>query len=74
MVIQGTCDERFAQVGEVFAANFEPRGGWGGSLAVVDLDARMNFDYVMNKMGEGTVGDMRGTGLLMAACQSLVHL
>lgn len=34
----------------------------------------MNFDYVMNKMGEGTVGDMRGTGLLMAACQSLVHL
>ena len=42
-------------------------GGWGGSLAILDLDARMSFSYVMNKMGEGTVGDMRGAGLLMAA-------
>ena len=23
-------------------------GGWGGSLAIVDLDARMSFAYVMN--------------------------
>ena len=42
-------------------------GGWGGSLAIVDLDARMSFSYVMNKMGEGTVGDTRGAGLLAAA-------
>ena len=35
-------------------------GGWGGSLAVIDLDARMTFAYVMNKMGEGTTGDLRG--------------
>ena len=46
-------------------------GGWGGSLAIVDLDARMSFSYVMNKMGEGTVGDTRGASLLAAAYESL---
>ena len=25
-------------------------GGWGGSLVVVDLDARMSVAYVMNQM------------------------
>ena len=49
-------------------------GGWGGSLAILDLDARMSFSYVMNKMGEGTVGDMRGAGLLLAAYASLGRL
>ena len=49
-------------------------GGWGGSLAIIDLDARMTFSYVMNKMGEGTVGDMRGAGLLLAAYMSLGQL
>ena len=42
-------------------------GGWGGSLAIIDVDAQMSFSYVMNKMGEGTTGDMRGAGLLLAA-------
>lgn len=42
-------------------------GGWGGSLVINDLDARMTFAYVMNRMGEGTVGDERGIGLLTAA-------
>jgi CubicO group peptidase (beta-lactamase class C family) len=46
-------------------------GGWGGSIAVIDLDARMSFAYVMNKMGEGTTGDLRGAMLLMAAYTSL---
>jgi CubicO group peptidase (beta-lactamase class C family) len=46
-------------------------GGWGGSLAIIDLDARMTFGYVMNKMGEGTVGDTRGAGLLLAAYDAL---
>jgi CubicO group peptidase (beta-lactamase class C family) len=46
-------------------------GGWGGSVALIDLDARMSFAYVMNKMGEGTVGDMRAAGLLMAAYTAL---
>lgn len=42
-------------------------GGWGGSLVVVDLDARMVVAYVMNRMGEGTVGDVRGASLVAAA-------
>jgi CubicO group peptidase (beta-lactamase class C family) len=48
-------------------------GGWGGSLAMIDLDARMSFAYAMNKMGEGTVGDMRGAVLLMAAYAALAR-
>ncbi|MGE0540137.1 MAG: serine hydrolase domain-containing protein [Dehalococcoidia bacterium] len=46
-------------------------GGWGGSLIVVDLDARMTVAYVMNKMGEGTLGDTRGAGIVAAAYASL---
>jgi CubicO group peptidase (beta-lactamase class C family) len=34
-------------------------GGWGGSLIVVDLDARVSFSYVMNLMTMGTMGDKR---------------
>ena len=46
-------------------------GGWGGSLAIVDVDAKMSFSYVMNRMGEGTTGDTRGAGLLMAAYMAM---
>jgi CubicO group peptidase (beta-lactamase class C family) len=46
-------------------------GGWGGSLVVNDLDARMTVAYVMNRMGEGTVGDDRAHSLLAAAYESL---
>jgi CubicO group peptidase (beta-lactamase class C family) len=46
-------------------------GGWGGSLAIIDVDARMSFSYVMNKMGEGTTGDLRGAGLLFATYGAL---
>jgi CubicO group peptidase (beta-lactamase class C family) len=46
-------------------------GGWGGSVAVIDLDNRMSFSYVMTKMGEGTVGDMRAANLLLAAYMAL---
>jgi CubicO group peptidase (beta-lactamase class C family) len=46
-------------------------GGWGGSIVVNDLDARLTVAYVMNKMGEGTVGDERGGGLVLAAYASL---
>jgi CubicO group peptidase (beta-lactamase class C family) len=46
-------------------------GGWGGSLVIVDTDARVCFAYVMNKMGEGTMGDLRGLGIAMAVFQSL---
>ena len=47
-------------------------GGWGGSLAIIDVDAQMSFSYVMNRMGEGTTGDMRGAGLLLAAYGALM--
>ena len=46
-------------------------GGWGGSLVVADLDARMCMAYVMNRMGEGTVGDDRAHSILRAVYASL---
>lgn len=46
-------------------------GGWGGSLIIVDLDARMTIAYVMNRMGQGTVGDARGARIVTAAYASL---
>jgi CubicO group peptidase (beta-lactamase class C family) len=47
-------------------------GGWGGSLAILDVDAQMSFSYVMNRMGEGTTGDLRGASLLIAAYGALM--
>ncbi len=41
-------------------------GGYGGSLAVIDMDAHTSFGYVMNKMAGTTTGDMRAMGLMMA--------
>jgi CubicO group peptidase (beta-lactamase class C family) len=46
-------------------------GGYGGSLALIDLDARMTVTYVMNKMGSSLAGDLRGALLVFAAYQSL---
>ncbi len=47
-------------------------GGWGGSLAVIDLDARMSVAYVMNRMATDLMGDPRGTGIATAAYLSLL--
>ena len=47
-------------------------GGWGGSIVVNDLDANVCFSYVMNRMGDGTTGDLRGGSLLMAAYGGLL--
>lgn len=41
-------------------------GGYGGSLAIVDLDARTSIAYAMNKMSGTTTGDERALGLTMA--------
>lgn len=41
-------------------------GGWGGSLALVDMENRISFSYVMNDMRESTVGDDRAARLLLA--------
>jgi CubicO group peptidase (beta-lactamase class C family) len=41
-------------------------GGYGGSLVVIDMDARATYGYAMNKMAGTTTGDTRAFGLLMA--------
>ena len=46
-------------------------GGWGGSLGVADLDARVSWSYVMNKMSPGTTGDSRAAGILASLYASL---
>jgi CubicO group peptidase (beta-lactamase class C family) len=42
-------------------------GGYGGSLVLNDLDARLTVAYVMNRMEAGLVGDARGASILTAA-------
>jgi CubicO group peptidase (beta-lactamase class C family) len=42
-------------------------GGYGGSLVVIDMDARATYAYAMNKMAATTTGDMRAFMILMAA-------
>ena len=46
-------------------------GGWGGSLAIIDLDARVSIAYVMNRMEADLMGDQRGGTVVAAAFQSL---
>ena len=46
-------------------------GGWGGSLAVTDLDARVSIAYVMNRMSADLMGDRRGGSLVASVYQSL---
>lgn len=48
-------------------------GGWGGSLILVDQDARMSISYVMNKMHSGLMGDMRSGALMGAVYQALAN-
>ena len=57
------------QLGEQFTT--EPGqmfwGGWGGSLAAIDLNARMSVAYVMNRMDADLMGDVRGRRIVEAA-------
>ena len=46
-------------------------GGYGGSLIIIDMDARTTFGYAMNKMGSGTLGDARGFSMVAAMWQAL---
>jgi CubicO group peptidase (beta-lactamase class C family) len=46
-------------------------GGYGGSLAIIDMDARTSFGYAMNRMAPTTTGDMRALGLAMAVWEAL---
>jgi CubicO group peptidase (beta-lactamase class C family) len=46
-------------------------GGAGGSSIVLDLEANVCFSYVMNQMGTGLLGDIRGASLAAAVYKSL---
>lgn len=46
-------------------------GGYGGSVVLIDQDARLCVSYVMNRMEPGLVGDPRGMALVMAAYQAV---
>lgn len=46
-------------------------GGWGGSIAVIDLDTRMSVSYVMNRMAPELIGDLRGGLLVFSAYEAL---
>ncbi|WP_305093264.1 serine hydrolase [Prescottella sp. R16] len=46
-------------------------GGWGGSMTVMDLDRRMTFTYMMNKMGSGIIGSPRSNEYLRATYDAL---
>ncbi len=48
-------------------------GGYGGSLVVNDLDARITVAYVMNRMEAGLVGDLRGASMVRAAVFALAQ-
>jgi hypothetical protein len=41
-------------------------GGYGGSLVIIDMDARTTVAYAMNKMASTTTGDTRAFSLAMA--------
>jgi CubicO group peptidase (beta-lactamase class C family) len=41
-------------------------GGYGGSLAIIDMDAHTTIAYAMNRMSGTTTGDFRAFGLAMA--------
>ena len=49
-------------------------GGWGGSITVVDPDTRTSIGYVMNKMGESTLGDKRSARIIDATYSALANL
>ena len=41
-------------------------GGWGGSVILMDLDARTTISYMMNKMGPGIIGSNRSEAYVRA--------
>lgn len=46
-------------------------GGYGGSVAIIDMDAQTSFSYVMNRMEGTTTADARGFALIMATWQAM---
>jgi CubicO group peptidase (beta-lactamase class C family) len=46
-------------------------GGWGGSLAVMDLDRRLTITYMMNAMAPGILGSARSEAYVRAVYDAL---
>jgi CubicO group peptidase (beta-lactamase class C family) len=46
-------------------------GGWGGSLVLMDLDRRVTFTYMMNRMAPGIVGSDRSEAYVRALYAAL---
>jgi CubicO group peptidase (beta-lactamase class C family) len=46
-------------------------GGYGGSVAIIDMDARATYGYAMNKMAGTTQGDTRAFSMIMPMWQAL---
>jgi CubicO group peptidase (beta-lactamase class C family) len=46
-------------------------GGWGGSLAVVDLDRRLTITYMMNRMTSGIIGSGRAERYVRAVYDAI---
>jgi CubicO group peptidase (beta-lactamase class C family) len=46
-------------------------GGYGGSLVIIDMDARTTFAYAMNRMVGTTTGDMRAFTLATAMWRAM---
>ena len=46
-------------------------GGWGGSVILMDLERRMTFAYMMNKMAPGIIGSDRAESYLRPAYGAL---
>jgi CubicO group peptidase (beta-lactamase class C family) len=46
-------------------------GGYGGSLILIDMDARTTFGYAMNRMGLTTMGDARAMAMAKAMWAAL---
>ena len=55
----------------IFDASSVGWGGWGGSLVMIDLGARMAVSYVMNQMLDHSDGAYRGLGIVIAAYEGL---
>jgi CubicO group peptidase (beta-lactamase class C family) len=65
----------FGLMSESIPLSSSPRSffwaGYGGSLALIDLDQRLTVTYVMNKMSSGLTGDLRGAAIVFAAYAAL---
>jgi len=46
-------------------------GGWGGSMAIMDLDRRLTISYVMNNMGADILGSPRAAAYVTAIYRAL---